>query len=93
MGNINRQQYTGIKRATGPLTTLSVPLKTKSSENITDQKKKIEWGIEYYFKLYSTQSVVSDAEQVLTLEELDEEPTLEELTKAIDCLANGKAPG
>ena len=34
--------YAGIKEATGPTITKSVPLKTKSGENITDKKEQME---------------------------------------------------
>ena len=90
--------YAGIKKATGPTATKSVPLKTKSGEIITDQKKQMERWVEHYLELYSTQNVVTDAaldaiSQLPVMEELDEEPTVEELSKAIDCLSTGKAPG
>ena len=87
-----------IKQATGPITTKSVPLKTKSGENITDKKKQMERWVEHYFQLYSTENVVADAVldaicQLPVMQELDEKPTEEELRKAIDCLSTGKAPG
>ena len=90
--------YAGIKEATGPTITKSVPLKTKSGENITDKKEQMERWVEHYLELYSTQDVVTDAaldaiSQLPILEELDDEPTVEELGKAIDALATGKAPG
>ncbi|ROT77986.1 hypothetical protein C7M84_003305 [Penaeus vannamei] len=87
--------FAGIERATGPTNTKSVPLKSKSGENGTDQKKQMEQWVKHYLELYSTQNVVSDA----TLDAIshhgrtDEEPTEEELSKAIDSLSNGKAPG
>jgi stalled ribosome rescue protein Dom34 len=73
-------------------------LKIKSGENINDRKKQMERWVEHYLELYSTQNVVTDAElgainQLPVLDELDEEPTKEELSKAIDCLAIGKALG
>ena len=82
----------GIKQATGPTTTKSVPLKTKSAENITDQKKQMERWVEHYLELHSTQNVVTDAAldaicQLLVMQELDEQHTEEELRKAIDCLS------
>ena len=54
--------------------------------------------MEHYSDLYSRENIVSpsalDAVECLpTMEELDTEPTLEELSKAIDSLASGKAPG
>ena len=50
--------YTGIKQASSPTATNSITLKTKSGENITDQKK--QW-VEHFLKLYSTQNVMTDA--------------------------------
>ena len=54
--------------------------------------------MEHYSDLYSRQNVVTSAaldatECQPTMEELDTEPTVEELSKAIDSLAAGKAPG
>ena len=54
--------------------------------------------MEHYCDLYSRENIVSPsaldaAERLPTMEELDTEPTLEELSKAIDSLASGKAPG
>ena len=53
---------------------------------------------EHYSDLYSGQNVVISAaldaiECLPTMEELDTEPTVEELSKVIDSLAAGKAPG
>ena len=55
-------------------------------------------GGEHYFDLYSRENIVSpsalDAVECLpTMEELDTEPTLEELSKAILSLVSDKAPG
>lgn len=54
--------------------------------------------VEQYLELYPTQNVVLDAMldgiiQRPTMEELDEEPTVEELNKVINCLSNGKPQG
>ena len=54
--------------------------------------------VEHYLELYSTENMVSvDAiysNPVLSvMEELDVEPTMDELEKAIDALSTGKAPG
>ena len=83
--------YAGIKHATGPTATKSVPLKTKSDENITTRRNR--WS-----GRYSTQNIVTDAAldaiwQLPVMPELDQAPTKEELRKAIDCLSAGKAPG
>ena len=90
--------YAGIKEATGPCATKSVPLKTKTGEPITDQRQQMARWVEHYLELYATQNVVTDAalnaiEELPVLDELDAEPTEEELSKAIDCLSTGKAPG
>ena len=52
----------------------------------------------HYSDIYSRDNIVSPStlyavECLSTMEELDTEPTLEELSKAIDSLASGKAPG
>ena len=54
--------------------------------------------VEHYLDLYSrencvTQEALDSIEDLPVLEELDTEPTLEELSKAIDALSCGKAPG
>ena len=54
--------------------------------------------VEHYSDLYSRESTVSPAaldgiECLPTMDELDSEPLVEELSKATDSLASGKAPG
>ena len=54
--------------------------------------------VEHYSDIYSKENIVSPSaldtvECLPDMEELDSEPTLEELSKTIDCLASGKAPG
>ena len=54
--------------------------------------------MEHYSDLYSRENTVSPAaldviECLPTMDELDSEPSVEELSKAIDSLASGKAPG
>ena len=58
----------------------------------------MERWVEHYSDLYSKENIVSptalDAIECLpVIKELDAEPTVEELSKAIDSLASGKAPG
>ena len=60
-------------------------------------KQMARW-IEHYVDLYSRENSVSQEaletiEDLPVLEELDAEPTIEELSKAIDALSSGKAPG
>ena len=96
-GNI-RGMYDGIKKALGPILNKTAPLRSSTGEVITDRGHQPERWVEYYSDIYSIENTVSpsalDAVECLpTMEELDTEPTLEELSKAIDSLASGKAPG
>ena len=90
--------YEGIKMATGKPTKKTAPLKTKSGEIIINKDKQMERWVEHYLELYSkenivTQSALDSLDSLPTLDILDSEPTAEELSKAIDALANRKAPG
>ena len=52
--------------------------------------------VDHYLELYSTENTVSDDASIPVLsvmEELDVEPTMNELEKAIDAVSTGKAPG
>ncbi|CAH1252458.1 Hypp9298 [Branchiostoma lanceolatum] len=82
----------------GPTQSKTAPLKSITGEEITDKKLQMERWVEHFSDLYSRQNTVSpsalDAIECLpTMDELDAEPTLEELNKAIDSLSTGKAPG
>ena len=96
-GNI-RGMYDGIKKATSPTIKKTAPLKTKSGEVITDSNKQMERWVEHYLELYSTDNTITDEaldtiETLPVMTELDSEPTEDDLSKAIDSLKNGKAPG
>ena len=96
-GNI-RGMYDGIKKVLGPAQKKTASLKSSTGEVSTDKGQQIERWVEHYSDLYSRQNIVSpaalDTIQCLpTMEELDTEPTVEELSKAIDRMAAGKAPG
>lgn len=96
-GNI-RWMYEGIKKALGPTQSKTSPLKSSSGETITDKGQQMERWVEHYSELYSRENVVVasaiDAiEPLPTMTDLDVEPSQEELSKAIDSLACGKAPG
>jgi hypothetical protein len=93
-----RGVYDGIKKATGPTPAKTAPLKSKTGEVITDQKKQMEHWTEHYFELYATLTTVTDTAlnaipELPAMVELDAQPTMEELSKAIDRLSCGKAPG
>ena len=96
-GNIGGM-YGGIKKSLGPTLNKIAPLRSSTGEAITDKRQQLERWVDYYSDLYSRENTVSpsalDAVECLpTMEELDTEPTLEELSKAIDSLASGKASG
>jgi len=96
-GNI-RGMYDGIKKALGPVQSKTAPLKSTTGETITNKGRQMERWVEHYSDLYSRQNTMTPAaldtiEQLPTMDELDAEPTTEELSKAIDSLASGKAPG
>ena len=90
--------YEGIKTSIGPIQNKTAPLKSTSGEAITDKGQQMERWVEHYSDLYSRQNVVTssalDAIKCLpVMEELDNEPTNDELNKAINSLASRKAPG
>lgn len=96
-GNI-RGMYDGIKKALGPVQSKTAPLKSSTGEIITDKGQQMERWVEHYSDLYSKENTVSDSaleaiERLPTMNELDAVPTVVELSKAIDSLASGKAPG
>ena len=97
MGNI-RGMYNGIKKALGPMQSKMGLLKSATGEVITDQGQQMERWVEHYSDLYSreitvTPSALGAIKCMPIMEELDVEPTMDELSKAIDSLAAGKAPG
>ena len=60
--------------------------------------KQVSRWVEHCLDIYSrensvTQEALDSIEDLHVLEELDSEPTLEELSKAMDAVASGKAPG
>ena len=96
-GNI-RGMYDGIKKALGPTQSKTAPLKSSSGAIITDKGQQMERWVEHYSDLYSKENTVSPAaldviKCLPTMDELDSEPSVEDLSKAIDSLASGKAPG
>ena len=93
-----RGMYEGIKKAIGPTPSKTAPLKSKTGEVITDPERQMQRWVEHYLELYATQNTVTDSalraiSDLPVMEELDTPPTLDELSKAIDRLACGKAPG
>ena len=96
-GNI-RGMYDGIKKALGPTLNKTAPLRSTAGEVLTDRGHQLERWVEHYSDIYSRDSIVSPSaldgvECMPIMEKLHTKPTLEELSKAIDSLASGKAPG
>ena len=96
-GNI-KAMYDGIKQALGPMQKKTAPLKSATGEVIQDREQQMERWVEHYTELYARENVVTeDALNAIEcrpeLEELDREPTIDDLSEALDSLASGKAPG
>ena len=96
-GNI-KSMFEGIKKATGPRISKTAPIKSKEGMIITDKTKQLERWVEHYAELYSRENIVQQAvldaiDRLPQMPELDEPPTIEELSKAVDKLPSGKATG
>uniref|UniRef100_H2ZZE9 Reverse transcriptase domain-containing protein n=1 Tax=Latimeria chalumnae TaxID=7897 RepID=H2ZZE9_LATCH len=92
-GNL-KVMYDGLKKALGPTINQVAPLKSCSGETITDRSKQMSRWVEHYSELYSQErNITSESLDQIVMPELDVEPTVEELSKAIDSLSSGKAPG
>ena len=96
-GNI-QGMFDGIKRAIGPTVKKTAPLKSTTGETIVDRNNQMVRWVEHYSDLYSRETVVTESaldsiEALPVMDELDALPTLEELSKAMDNLSTGKAPG
>ena len=96
-GNI-RKMYNGIKKAVGPTLNKTSPLRSSTRQVIKDKRHQLVRWVEHYSDLYSRENIVSPSaldavDCPPTMEELDTELPLQELSKAIDSLASGKAPG
>ena len=97
MGDI-RGMYEGIKKATGPNSRKTAPLKDLNGNVILDKTKQMERWVEHYGELYSRETKVTDAaleavETLPTMPHLDELPTMDELLSAIKSMPIRKAPG
>ncbi|KAK3780853.1 hypothetical protein RRG08_055090 [Elysia crispata] len=92
-----RKALLAFKATPGPILTKTAPLKSKTGEVITDQTKQMQrWG-RALSRVVSDGNIVTvtalDAIPDLSvMEELDHPPTVDELSKVMDCLAFGKAP-
>ena len=73
-------------------------LKTSTGETITHKSRLMKCWVEHYSELFGgmnsvSSSVLDDIERLPILLELDDAPTKEELSKAINDILSGKAPG
>ena len=91
----NRGMYKGIKKALGQVQSKTAPFKSSTVEIITDRSQQTKRWMEQYSNLYFVQNIVfpSAIDCLPTMDELDAEPAVKDLSKAIDCLASGKVPG
>ena len=76
----------------------TAPLKSATGDVIKDKFNQMECWVDHYSELYSKVNVVSKEalmamESLSTMDELDSEPTLEEINQALDQLSFSKAPG
>ena len=76
----------------------TAPLKSATGDAIKDKSKQMELWVEHYSELYSRVNVVSEEalmamESLFIMDELDSEPTLEEINQALDQLSSGKVRG
>ena len=96
MGKIHGM-YDGMKKALGPTSKKTAPLKSSTGVVLQDREKQMERWVEHYSDLYARETQVTEeamaaVETLPTLHELDSEPTEHELHRALDALSAGKAP-
>ncbi|XP_022082509.1 uncharacterized protein LOC110974885 [Acanthaster planci] len=87
-----------MKKAFGTTARKTASLKSSSGETITDRSKQMEQWAEHYKNFYLRENVVTETainsiSSLPDIEELDNSPTEEKFSKAIDSLAHSKAPG
>ncbi|XP_048004286.1 uncharacterized protein LOC125240437 [Leguminivora glycinivorella] len=90
--------YEGIKRALGPPTKKTAPLKEADGSVITNSSRQMARWVEHYTGLYSCPVDIQPETAGLmptldTWHELDSAPTVEELYLAVKQLKHGKSPG
>ena len=88
----------GSKKALGHTQSKTAPLRGSCGEMITDRNKQIERWVENFSQLYCSKnnvisSAVSAIASLLSMDELDAQPKLDEFDKAIASMAPGKSPG
>ena len=97
--NDMRGFHSGLKEVWGPQKKGPVHLKTSDGrETISDNKRVLSRWAEHFQTLLNVPgdidpSALDNIQQRPTIESLDETPTIDEVTKAIDAMKDGKAPG
>ena len=72
---------------------LTSPLQSATAEMLNNRDQQLCRWVQNFFLLYSKQNIVTDAvlkhmEDLPTMDDLDSEPTIEELNKAITEMAS-----
>ena len=80
--------YKDIMQATGPATKRSAPLKSETGTVITDRREQMGRWMKHYLDINSTEKKVSgealdSIQSTPVIQELDAEPTTEELEKVM----------
>lgn len=91
-----KSMYEKMKIAIGPRVKKVAPIKSKAGELIYDKSNQLDRWIEHYSDLYSEERHLDDTVPLNSLPEmteLDIEPTMDELSRALEQLSSGKAPG
>ena len=97
VGNI-RGMYQGINEATGPRQNKTAPLMTVTGELIKDKPSQMKRWVEHYPELYAIENKVTEVameavERLPTIDELDFEPSEEDISTSLNSLTKGKSPG
>ena len=92
--------YDGIRKAVGTTKKLRSLLKSATREILysRDEQLVLDKCVQHFYLLYSKQNIITNVaikyiESLSTIDDLDSEPTIEELSEAITEMASWKAPG
>ena len=90
--------YDGIRKAFGPTKKLTSALKSATGKILHNRDEQLGKWVQHVTLLYSRRNVVADAElqqmeSLTTMDDLDNELTVQEFSKAITAMTPWKAPG
>lgn len=91
VGNI-RAVCDAIKKDIGPVKTKTVPLKSTTGEGLKTKASRRRGGLSFT-QTYLIEETLDQFVCLLIMGELEERPTVEEVSKAMNRLPPGKAPG